>query len=277
VLDTRGVAEVERIIRSVAADEIMPRFCQLAAGDIVEKTGPDNLVTVADRAAEVALTRRLTALVPGSVVLGEESVAENPALVDILAEDAPVWIVDPIDGTHNFATDNPRFTVLVALSQHGNLLASWTFAPAFDLFATAVSGGGAMLDGRPLRLGPAQDDLRHLDVCTPQQRWWTPAQRATFNTMCGYGVALCFFDTSGLEYVEVAAGRRTAMISTWDNPWDHAAGVLLVSEAGGTVTTPDGLPYRPVAGNELPLVAAADAACAARIHAALLGRHPTER
>ena len=274
MLDERGVADVERIIRAVAAEEIMPRFRRLAAADITEKTGPDNLVTVADRAAEAALARQLTPLVPGSIVVGEESVAEDPALLDTLDGDAPVWIVDPIDGTHNFATDNPRFTVLVALSHRGRLLASWTFAPAFDMLATAVAGGGATLDGRPLRIGPAPTDLRHLDVGTPQQRWWTSADRSRFNTLCGYGVSLSFFDTTGLEYVELAAGRRTSIVVTWDNPWDHAAGVLLVTEAGGAVTAADGRPYRPAAANVLPMVAAPDADCAARLHAAMLDEYP---
>ncbi|GAA1772086.1 inositol monophosphatase family protein [Luedemannella helvata] len=270
MLDERGVAEVERIVRSVAADEIMPRFRRLAATDIIEKTGPDNLVTVADRAAEAALAAQLATLVPGSVTVGEEAVAEDPTLLDTLTGDAPVWIVDPIDGTHNFATDNPRFTVLVALSHRGRLLASWTYAPAFDMLATAVAGGGATLDGRPLRVGPAATDLRHLDVGTPQQRWWTSSDRARFNTLCGYGVALSFFDTTGLEYVQLAAGRRTSIVVTWDHPWDHAAGVLLVTEAGGVATAADGSPYRPAAGNALPMVVAPDAACAARLHAAML-------
>jgi fructose-1,6-bisphosphatase/inositol monophosphatase family enzyme len=274
MLDARGLTEVERLIRKVAAEEIMPRFGHLRAGDIVEKTGPDNLVTVADRAAEAALAVGLTAILPGSIVVGEEAVADDPTLLDVLSGEAPAWIVDPIDGTHNYATDNPRFTVLVALVHRGTLLASWTLAPALDLFATAVAGGGAYLDGRPLRVQPAPADLRHLDVCTPQQRWWTPAQRSRFNTMCGYAVSLGFFDTSGLEYVALAAGRRTAMILTWDNPWDHAAGTLLLTEAGGVVTLPDGSPYRPGAATELPMVAASDAACAARLHAAMEGRHP---
>jgi fructose-1,6-bisphosphatase/inositol monophosphatase family enzyme len=185
-----------------------------------------------------------------------------------------VCLVDPIDGTLNFATDNPRFTVLVALSHRGTLLASWTFAPALDALATAVAGRGAHLDGQRLRVRPAPAGLRFLDVTAPQQRWWTPAQRSRFNTLCAYGVSLAFFDTSGLEYLELAAGRRSAMVLTWDFPWDHAAGALLVAEAGGAMTLPDGSPYRPVGGTALPMVAAADAASAGRVHAALAGTHP---
>ncbi|GAA1832035.1 inositol monophosphatase family protein [Luedemannella flava] len=266
--------EVERLIRSVAATEIMPRFGQLAAADIVEKTGPDNLVTVADRAAESALTAGLTAILPGSVVVGEEAVADDPGVLDALVGDAPAWIVDPIDGTYNYATNNPRFTVLVALAHRGSLLASWTLAPALDMFATAVAGQGAHLDGRPLRVGSAPDDLRHLDVTAPQQKWWTPAQREQFNAMCAHAVSLGFYDTTGLEYVTLAAGRRTAMILTWDFPWDHAAGALLVAEAGGVMIGGDGTPYRPSAGNPLPMIAAPVAASVARLHAALRGERP---
>lgn len=123
VLTASEISEVEAIIREVARTEILPRFGRLTAADISEKN-PGDLVTVADRAAEEALTRRLTGLLPGSLVVGEEAVAGDPGVLARLAGPEPVWIIDPIDGTHNYATDNPRFTTLVALAQGGRLLAS---------------------------------------------------------------------------------------------------------------------------------------------------------
>src|SRR5262249_47738188 len=128
VLDTHTMAEVERIIRDVAARDIMPRFGQLRPGDIAEKA-PGDLVTVADRAAEESLIAALTAILPGSLVAGEEGIAADPNVAAALRGDRPVWVVDPIDGTHNFVADNVRFTVLVALAHRGELLASWTYAP----------------------------------------------------------------------------------------------------------------------------------------------------
>ena len=110
-------------------------------------------------AAEEALVEGLRALLPGSVAVGEEAVAGDPALLATLDGDAPVWIIDPIDGTHNFAVDNPRFTTLVALAHRGELLASWTYAPVLDVMATARAGAGAHVDGErvpPLTLEPAE-------------------------------------------------------------------------------------------------------------------------
>src|SRR5512138_204235 len=122
MIDARDANEVERIIRTVNEREVVPRFGRLAASDIAEKA-PGDLVTVADRAAEAAMIEALQAVVPGSVAVGEEAVAEEPAVLAALDGDAPVWIIDPIDGTHNFVADNPRFATLVALAHRGELLA----------------------------------------------------------------------------------------------------------------------------------------------------------
>jgi fructose-1,6-bisphosphatase/inositol monophosphatase family enzyme len=182
-----------------------------------------------------------------------------------------VWIIDPIDGTHNFASDSPRFSTLVALAEGGELLASWSYAPALDWMATARLGAGAYVDGERLRVSPAPSSLRYFDVCTTMPRWWSPQQRTGMNALCRAGISLAFFDTSGLDYVECAAGRRGAMVLTWELIWDHAAGALLQAEAGGVLCGADGAPLRLAGGNRLPLIAAPDAATAAALHAAYAG------
>ncbi|MGW6461793.1 inositol monophosphatase family protein, partial [Streptomyces sp. NPDC055078] len=147
------LSDVEEAIRKAAAAEIMPRYRQLAAHDIVEKDGPHNLVTTADRRAEEHLTASLTALLPGSVVVGEEAVHADPSIYEALRGDAPVWIVDPVDGTRQFVRGERGFCTLVALARRGELLASWTYAPVLDELAIAVRGLGARLDGALLRSG----------------------------------------------------------------------------------------------------------------------------
>src|SRR5437879_2711858 len=104
---------VTGLIEETAALEILPRFRKLAAGDIREKE-PGDLVTVADEAAEARLTPLLTALLPGSLVLGEEAAAADPKLLNRLLGDHPVWVIDPVDGTGNFAAGRPAFAVMVA-------------------------------------------------------------------------------------------------------------------------------------------------------------------
>ncbi|BCJ74251.1 inositol monophosphatase [Catellatospora sp. IY07-71] len=269
MLSAREVAEVEAAVRRVAAEQILPRFGRLAAADIAYKSSETDLVTVADRAAEEELARHLTALVPGSVMVGEEGVAADPGLLAAIGGDAPAWIVDPIDGTHNFVSGSPRFTTLVALAHRGRLLASWTFAPVMDLMAVAVAGGGAYVDGQRVRVRPVPPTLRHLDVTVSPPIWWRPEERAGYHRLSAHGVALSFFDTSGLEYIQLASGRRTAMVIRWELPWDHAAGLLLHAEAGGVAMTADGGEVRIGGGNRLPFLVAPDAETARLVLSAL--------
>ncbi len=268
MIDTLGQVEVERVLRSVADEEVLPRFRHLSRAQISEKS-PGEIVTVADRAAEAALGAALTAIVPGSVVVGEESVSTDPDVLHALAGADPVWIIDPIDGTEAYVNGNPRFTMLVALADRGRLVASWTFGPALGVLATATDGGGAFIDGVRARVRPAGPGLRDLDVVTPQPRWWTERTRTQINDLCRSGIALSFFDTAGLEYLRLAAGRRAAMLVTWEHVWDHAAGLLLNAEAGGVDAAADGRSFDLTGTNALPVVVASSREVAAEIHGAL--------
>ncbi|SCL27479.1 fructose-1,6-bisphosphatase [Micromonospora pallida] len=255
------LAAVSEIVRDVAHREIMPRFGALAEGDVSEK-GPGDLVTIADQAAEAALTERLTDLLPGSVVVGEEAVAGDASLLDALAGDDPVWIVDPIDGTHNFVHGSPNFGVLVALARGGELLASCTYLPALEQWATAAQGAGAYVDGRRVHVPPAPADLRAIEVVTSQKRWWEDEWRGGHDALLAHGVAVDYMKAAGLEYVELTTGQRGALVGVWDSPWDHAAGLLLYAEAGGVTVTADGSAFRLAGGNALPFVCAPDRATA---------------
>ena len=268
MIDPSGRRAVERALRTVADEEVLPRFRHLARSEVHEKS-PGELVTVADRAAEAALGTVLAHIVPGSVVVGEESVSRDPDVLEALGGSDPVWIIDPIDGTEAYVNGSPRFTMLVALADRGRLLASWTYAPALDILATAVDGEGALVDGTRVGVRPAGPDLRDLDVVTPQPRWWTDSTRVQINELCGSAVALSFFDTSGLEYVRLAGGRRAVMIVTWEHVWDHAAGLLLHAEAGGVNLGADGRAFDLCGGNALPLVVAPGREVAERVHSAL--------
>ncbi|MFD3332079.1 inositol monophosphatase family protein [Streptomyces sp. NPDC058700] len=263
--------EVEEAVRKAAAVEIMPRFRQLAAHDIVEKNGPHDLVTVADRAAETHLTASLTALLPGSVVVGEEAVHADPTVYEALRGDAPVWIVDPVDGTRQFVHGDPAFCTLVALARHGELLASWTFAPALDELAVAVRGRGATLNGRPLHSGSPEPGAV-LRVAASHPDYTTPEQKRALLGLDTEGVAPRPCGSAGLEYLAVARGTLDATAFSWEYAWDHAAGLLLVTEAGGAHTTVAGEPFHITGGNALPFTAARDTATADRVRALLRGR-----
>ncbi|MGI5261103.1 inositol monophosphatase family protein [Streptomyces angustmyceticus] len=261
---TLDLAAVEAAVRRAAADEIMPRFRQLAAEDIVEKNGPHDLVTVADRRAEEHLTAALTALLPGSVVVGEEAVHADPRVLDALHGDAPVWIVDPVDGTRQFVHGDPGFATLVALAHRGEVLASWTYAPALDLMAVARRGAGARLNGVPIRAGSPSSGAV-LDVATSHYDFTTDAEKQVLAALDTGGVAPRPCGSAGLEYLHVARGEIDATAFSWENAWDHAAGLLLVHEAGGASGTVAGQPFRIEGGNALPFTAARDTATARRI------------
>ncbi|MFF8828228.1 inositol monophosphatase family protein [Streptomyces sp. NPDC015131] len=261
---TAAAAAVEEAVRAAAAAEIMPRWRQLATHEIVEKSGPHDLVTVADREAEAHLTASLTALLPGSVVVGEESVHADPAVYEELKGDAPVWIVDPVDGTWHFAHGDPGFCTLVALAVRGEVLASWTYAPATGRMAVAVRGRGARLNGAGIRSGSPAPDAE-LRVATSHPDYTTPEQKAALLGLRTEGVRARPCGSAGLEYLAVATGELDAVAFSWEYAWDHAAGLLLVEEAGGAHTTRAGEPFRVTGGNALPFTAARDRATADRI------------
>ena len=263
-------ADVEEAVRTAAATEIMPRFRQLAAHEIDEKTGPHDLVTDADRKAEEFLTEALVKLLPGSVVVGEEAVHANPATYEAIKGEAPVWIVDPVDGTRQFVHGDPGFCTLVALAHRGVLRASWTYAPARDQLAVAVRGKGALLDGEPLRAGsPALG--RDLEVATSHPDYTTDDQKRALLGLWTEGVSPRACGSAGLEYLAIARGELDATAFSWEAAWDHAAGLLLVEEAGGAHLTLAGEPFRITGGNTLPFTAARDGATARRVLGLLSG------
>ncbi|WP_432175003.1 inositol monophosphatase family protein [Streptomyces sp. Tue6028] len=264
----RRSSDVEEAVREAAAAEIMPRFRQLGAHEIDQKSGPHDLVTDADRKAEQYLTGVLTALLPGSVVVGEEAVHADPATYEALQGSAPVWIVDPVDGTRQFVHGDPGFCTLVALARDGVVLASWTYAPARDEFAVAIRGRGAFLDGVRLRSGSPVPG-RDLDVATSHPDYTTDDQKRALTGLRTEGVVPRPCGSAGLEYLAVARGESDAVAFSWEAAWDHAAGLLLVEEAGGAHLTLTGEPFRVTGGNALPFTAARDEATARRVVALL--------
>ncbi|MFC5954803.1 inositol monophosphatase family protein [Streptomyces pratens] len=256
--------DVEDAVRKAAAQEIMPRWRRLADHEVDRKSGPHDLVTDADRQAELYLTEALLALLPGSVVVGEEAVHANPASYEGIRGEAPVWIVDPVDGTRQFVHGDTGFCTLVALALGGVVHASWTFAPVREELATAVRGQGAFLDGVRLHAGSPDPD-RDLRVATSHPDFTTDDQKRSLLGLRTDGVAPRACGSAGLEYLAVARGESDATAFCWEAAWDHAAGLLLVEEAGGAHLTRAGEPFRITGGNDLPFTAARDEATARRV------------
>ncbi|MFJ9339880.1 inositol monophosphatase family protein [Streptomyces sp. NPDC101733] len=266
----RDLSAVEEAVRKAAAVEIMPRFRQLAAHEVDQKSGPHDLVTVADRLAEEHLTASLTRILPGSAVVGEEAVHADPNVYGALRADAPVWIVDPVDGTRQFVNGEPGFCTLVALALRGEILASWTFAPVLEEMATAVRGQGAYVNGERILAGAPRpgDDLR---VATAHPFYTSEDDKRALARLDVPGIAARPCGSAGLEYLKVARGEMDGLAFTWPSAWDHAAGLLLVAEAGGAQSTVDGVPFRVDRDNALPFAVGRDEATAVRIRELLRG------
>ncbi|GAA0569705.1 inositol monophosphatase [Caenispirillum bisanense] len=234
--DAIDLMQVAAIMREVARAEILPRFRTLGRHEIHQKSHPGDLVTAADVAAEKALSERLTALLPGSAVVGEEAAHADPAILATLQQDAPVWVLDPVDGTRNFATGVPRFAVMVALVQGGDTVAGWILDPVADTLYAARRGGGSWCDGRRLQVA-------------------APAPLHALAGAAGFGHAKLFkphgirtrqSGSAAHDYMQASDGRADfAVFRRRLNPWDHAAGALIFTEAGGFCRMSDGRPYRP--------------------------------
>ena len=268
-----NIDRVTALIAEIAAEEIMPRFTKLAAGDVREK-GPGDLVTVADEETERRLTPLLTQLLPGSCVLGEEGAAASPALLDRLAGDSPVWIIDPVDGTSNFAAGAGDFGVMVALVRHDAVLAGWIHDPRTGETVTAEQGGGAWLSGRRLHVAQAPTDPAALSGVllagffgNRELGKQVQARRDRLNTLKSRRCAAS-------EYLRLASDAMQFAMFTKLMPWDHCPGVLIHAEAGGYNSYVEGGRYTPTLTKASALLLAPDAASWQSLYDILIAPDP---
>ncbi|MFK3981357.1 inositol monophosphatase family protein [Micromonospora sp. NPDC050397] len=247
------IDEVGSLIRNTAAEVILPLFGHLNRADVTEKA-PGELVTVADRRAERILAEELPPLLPGSVVVGEEGVADDPSLLDLLHGTAPVWLVDPLDGTSNFAAGREPFAVMVALLDGGVIRASWILDPISDVLLTTEAGRGTYRDGVAVR--PTVDASPTAPRGAVMTRFLPPAWRASVEAGADrLGGVLPGQHCAGREYADILAGHQQFALFWRTLPWDHAPGVLLLTEAGGVARRLDGTPYHPADDRDGLLVA----------------------
>lgn len=258
--------EVVPLLDEAAIRFVVPRFRALADEEVEEKA-PGELVTVADREAEAWLTPRLRALVPGSRVIGEEAVARDARLLDGVGRGV-VWLLDPLDGTANFVAGRPPFALMAALVRDGEPVGAFVVEPTAGERWIAQRGAGVTLGGAPVRAPPPpplpeargavltrylpRDFARHVEARRGRIGDVSPGLRC-----------------AGAEYPAIVRGAQHFALFWRTLPWDHVAGALLVTEAGGHVARLDGRPYRagdPGAG----LIAAADAALWRELQRALV-------
>ncbi len=219
----------------------------LAQGVETEYKGDVDLVTVADRTVEKLIRTRLGETFPTHGIYGEEGTRER-------LESEFRWYVDPLDGTTNFAHGFPQFCVSMGLEQRpahlkpeedGTLVAAVIFDPMRDELFTAERGKGASVNGRSIHVS-ATPELAEALLATgfpSRKRHDSPNVHFYHEfTLRSHGVRRA--GSAALDLAYVAAGRLDAFWEFNLNPWDTAAGILLIEEAGGSVTDFSGNPYR---------------------------------
>ena len=236
---------VEALLRQAANEEILPLWQNLRKHQIEHKH-PGDLVTAADKPCEKFLTRELSSLLPGSLVIGEEAAHRDTGIMVALASDLPVWVVDPLDGTGNFAAGVGPIAIMVCLVQQRQTLAAWIFDPVEDTLLQAERSAGTLLNGNLMKISAHRgavsaiqgalstrylpEELRHVASEAAQQLGKTRASGC-----------------AGYDYRALVNGDYQFVFYYRTLVWDHAPGVLITQEAGGHCGRYNGSNYKPVA------------------------------
>lgn len=260
----RDLAALDAILREAAQQEVMPRFRRLGSGDIRVKSFATDLVTEADEAAERLIAVGLGKQLPGCLVVGEEASTADPGLIDALAGADLAVVVDPIDGTLNYASGMPLFCMMAAVIVRGETVAAVIHDPITGSSQMALAGAGAWCeeaDGRslPLRVAQGGRPLAEMSGMVSWRYMREPLRHvisARFPAAADVSSLRC----CGHEYRLAASGMTDFLVYGVMMPWDHAAGLLIHREAGGYAALFDGSPYHPALRSPSGVIVAPDGA-----------------
>jgi len=231
-------AALEALLRDASEKIILPRYRALQAHEVFDKGG-DDPVTVADREAEAMLGEGLAKLADIPVV-GEEAAHADTSVLDALAGDC--WIVDPLDGTRNFAAGKPPFGIIVAMASAGEAHTGWIYDCLSGRLCSAHKGKGAWVDGERIA---ARSTDRDPPVAAISLLYVDQAKREAMKAHIAPHYAMVDVPYCAAEqYPRLALGVNDVSLCERTLAWDHAAGVLWLNEAGGMAARPDGSPYR---------------------------------
>src|SRR5688572_13682661 len=228
---------MQALLRDVTRKVILPRYQKLATHEIHAKAA-DDVVTIADQESEDMLAEGL-AKIADLPVVGEEASFADASVQDRLAGDC--WIVDPLDGTRNFAKGQPPFGILIAMASGGEAHGGWIYDCLTDRLCVAHRGKGAFVNGDKIVARPTGEAA---PVAAVSLIFMDPARReAVKSAIADYrqvDVPYCAAE----QYPRLALGVNDVSIFERTLAWDHAAGVLWLNEAGGKAARFDGSPYR---------------------------------
>jgi myo-inositol-1(or 4)-monophosphatase len=247
-INETDIAFLVEQVRQAGETDIMPRFRNLVAGDIAEKTSAIDLVTQADLLAEEHISQALRQHFPQALIVGEEAYDADRSVVAALNHAELAFVIDPVDGTFNFAAGLPLFGTILAVVANGETVAGIIHDPILGDTIVSVAGGGAFLqrrNGSSLRLQVAAP--KPLSAMTAIVGWGhmdEPDRSRIAANMAKTRMSF-YYNCSAYEYWMLASGKIDFVAQQKINPWDHLAGLLIHREAGGYSAQYDGSAHRP--------------------------------
>ena len=232
--DTGDLKQIETVIKSV----VSPVLDQYYRNSTATYKQDGSIITEADVTIHDNLGVQLAERYPGIALLSEESPLEEQQ--QAIGSDSDYWCMDPLDGTTNFHATFPCFSLALALVREGQVVLGVIYDPNREEFFSALRGGGFFINGEPVSL-PKQPDILKKSIAFIDFKRLQPALRSNLVLHPPYK-SQRNIGSSALEWAWLAAGRANLLVHGGQNPWDCAAGSLLLEEAGGVCTTIDGQP-----------------------------------
>ncbi|CAG9297794.1 inositol monophosphatase family protein [Celerinatantimonas diazotrophica] len=247
-LDEQQLVQLKSDITELARASVHPHYRHLQDADVHTKTSATDLVTVVDQDIEQQLTDRLRAQYPHATVIGEEAVSQNPQLIEYLDESELTFVIDPIDGTWNFAHGVSVFGVMVAVLSEGRCQHALLYDPIMDDWQQATLGQGAFYEDsraqqRPIHVSD-RGGIAQLRGFVPLYNFNQAMQLHLAPQLAGFA-RIMEFGCSCFEYRLLNEGAVDFIIAPDPKIWDHAPGQLILSEAGGYSCFSDGEAYHP--------------------------------
>lgn len=241
--------EVEDLQKKCWNSVIKQYFNKLSSSQVSTKSHDEDFQTIADLESEKFLTCELQALIPNSLVLGEEAQAAGQVGFDIFTsaqKDQYVWVIDPIDGTYNFVKGHDDFAVMVALVQNNETVGGWIYRPRTDDLISSVKGGALYHNGQLSGLSPHNDgDLSKISGYTPLIYSDRAGLKQHFVKQAQQLKHVTGLRCSGAHYLNIAKGQAEFYLVHHSKPWDHLAGSFLIKQGGGVSTQWDSTEYKP--------------------------------
>jgi len=229
------------LMRTCATDVVTPYFRNLSESQIWRKNN-NSIVTIADIESENFLRRNLLNILPGSTTIGEEEAENDPDIMNRLISDKPVWIIDPVDGTSNYAQGKKRFSMIVALCVNGETIGGWLAMPASGRYFWSMKNQGSWSEGKRLLITKKKNyEPKMLSGSLGSKVLQLKGVEGSFAKL--YRQTCC-----GADYMDIAEEKLDfAFYRGGMKVWDHCARNLLVREAGGFIgELITGSVYRPL-------------------------------